>query len=172
MLRVDKYIVYCYIIYMPYKDKNKQKEAVRRYYQRHKEKCLENNKSWYNSNKEHCSERSKTYYEENKESIAARTLSNYHKKRYRNGERHLIENYAAAKANNFKGWILHHRLELTINGEYACSTDTLKRLDMYYNRPYFELIYLKTEVHTALHNKARWKANLKIGRQPRKKASI
>lgn len=31
-----------------------------------------------------------------------------------------IENYELAKADNFKGWEIHHRLELTLDGEHAC----------------------------------------------------
>ena len=39
-----------------------------------------------------------------------------------------IENYELAKADNFVGWICHHR-----NGEHH-SVDWLKEHDMYYNR--------------------------------------
>lgn len=73
----------------------------------------------------------------------------------RPGEFELIENYELAKADNFKGWDIHHRLELTLNDEYAHSKEELKRMDMYYNRPYFELIFLRHSDHTKLHNKAR-----------------
>lgn len=71
------------------------------------------------------------------------------------GEYELIENYELAKAVNFKGWDIHHRLELTLNGEYAHSKDELKRMDMYYNRPYFELIFLRHGEHIKLHRNAR-----------------
>lgn len=76
----------------------------------------------------------------------------YGRKLYRNGEQHLIENYSDAKKDNFKYWHLHHRLELTINGELARSRADLIRLGVYYNRPYFELIYLPQGVHSAIHN--------------------
>ena len=138
----------CYIIYMPRKE----------YYYSHKEHCLQLNHKWYLKNKEYCSNQAIDYYNSNKDKIKARISSNYHKKRYREGERHLIENYQLAKADNFKGWILHHCLELTLDNEIACPVETLKRLDMYYNRPYFELIYIRRSEHTALHSKARWKA--------------
>lgn len=62
-----------------------------------------------------------------------------------------IENYNEALADNFIGWDCHHRLELTINGEFAHTHDSLKRLNMYYNRPYFELIFLKQIDHNRLH---------------------
>jgi hypothetical protein len=69
----------------------------------------------------------------------------------RAGEEHLIENYELAKADNFKGWMLHHRLECNLDGSYAHSAEELKRLGMYYNRPYYELIYLTNAEHSKLH---------------------
>lgn len=63
-----------------------------------------------------------------------------------------IENYELAKADNFKGWHCHHRLELTLDNEYAHSKEDLIRLNMYYNRPYFELIFLPNNEHHKLHN--------------------
>lgn len=69
-----------------------------------------------------------------------------------------IENYELAKADNFKDWCIHHRLELTLDNEYAKSKEDLIRLDMYYKRPYFELIFLKRSEHQILHN-----TNRKVG---------
>lgn len=62
-----------------------------------------------------------------------------------------IENYELAKADNFKGWHIHHRLELTLDGEFAHTPEDLKRMDMYYNRPYFELIFLTKSEHQRIH---------------------
>jgi hypothetical protein len=72
-------------------------------------------------------------------------------KYYRPNEQYLIENYELAKKDNFKGWHLHHRLELTLEGEPALTHKDLKRMGMYYNRLYFELIYLKAGDHSRLH---------------------
>ena len=69
----------------------------------------------------------------------------------REGELEKIENYELAKADNFEGWDIHHRLELTINNEFAHSPESLKRLGIYFNRPYFELIFLRTSEHMKLH---------------------
>ena len=66
-----------------------------------------------------------------------------------------IENYDKALADTTQTWDLHHRLELTLNGEFAHSREELKRLDMYYDRPYFELIYLPPSEHRRLHYKGR-----------------
>lgn len=80
---------------------------------------------------------------------------------YREGERHLIENYELAKADDFKGWVIHHRLELTMDNEFAHSKEDLIRMDMYFHRPYYELIYLRTAEHQSLH--------MKVSDDPRRK---
>lgn len=66
-----------------------------------------------------------------------------------------IENYDKAVADTTQKWECHHRLEFTINGEVAHSKDELKRLGMYYHRPYFELIFLPAKEHRFLHLSAR-----------------
>lgn len=67
-----------------------------------------------------------------------------------------IENYELAKADNFKGWVLHHRLGThNSDGEKRLvnlSKDELIALDMYYNRPADELIFLTRAGHCAIHN--------------------
>lgn len=65
-----------------------------------------------------------------------------------------IENYTSALKDNFKGWVCHHRLELTINGEYAHNVKELIRLGMYYNRPPYELIFMRVTEHRKLHTKS------------------
>lgn len=68
-----------------------------------------------------------------------------------------IENYEKALADNFIGWHCHHRLQTwTSDGEKRLvniSADELKALDMYYNRPADELIFLTKSEHKILHNK-------------------
>lgn len=97
-----------------------------------------------------CRKRSK---ERNKDAEYETNNRLAHSRKYcQQGEFERIENYELAKADNFKGWCIHHRLELTLDGEYAHSKEDLIRLDMYYNRPYFELIYLKKSEHMKLHN--------------------
>ena len=70
-----------------------------------------------------------------------------------------IENYDKAKADNFIGWCCHHRLETwTSDGERRLvdiSAAELKALNMYYNRPSSELIFMKHCEHSILHNKGR-----------------
>ena len=62
-----------------------------------------------------------------------------------------IENYEQAINDKEHKWVCHHRLELTINGEEALSSKDLKRMGMYFNRPYFELIFIKDTDHRKLH---------------------
>lgn len=103
--------------------------------------------------KEYFKNYNKKKYETSKEyRINCRTCQT--KNCWRDGERHLIENYDKALADEFKGWMLHHRLECTLDGDFAHSANELKRLGMYYNRPYYELIYLTHSEHSKLHYKS------------------
>ena len=63
----------------------------------------------------------------------------------------LIENYYEAINDTENVWACHHRLELTLDGEFANSKTDLIRHGMYYHRPYFELIFLKIIDHKKLH---------------------
>ena len=62
----------------------------------------------------------------------------------------LVENYATAKADDFKGWDIHHRGEILPCGRF--STDDLKKFDLYWNRPASELIWLRHDEHIAMHS--------------------
>lgn len=73
----------------------------------------------------------------------------------RPGEEHLVENYESAKNDNFRGWVCHHRLEFTLDGEFANSSIDLVNKDMYFRRPYYELVWMKRGEHTTLHHKGR-----------------
>lgn len=73
-----------------------------------------------------------------------------------------IENYEQAINDTENVWCCHHRLELTLDGDYAHSKEDLIRMGMYYNRPYFELIFMKDNEHTRLHRKAEIKAGKKL----------
>ena len=66
-----------------------------------------------------------------------------------------IENYQKAKADNFKGWCCHHRLETHTSYRERRAVDITRReliaLGIYYNRPAEELIFLTTSEHSSLH---------------------
>lgn len=73
-------------------------------------------------------------------------------KKYCKDDISKIENYDKAIADTTQTWICHHRLALTLDGEFAHSHDDLKRPGMYYYRPYFELIFMTKSEHDSLHN--------------------
>lgn len=75
-----------------------------------------------------------------------------------------VENFERAKADNFKGWQLHHRLEtLTSDGKRRSVDITaaeLKSLNMYFDRPAEELVFMTTKEHRQLHTEGKqgyWK---------------
>ena len=72
-------------------------------------------------------------------------------KKYCRDDISKIENYDKAIADKTQTWHLHHRLELTLNGEFALTHKQLKMHDMYYHRPYYELIFLTPAEHRRLH---------------------
>ena len=76
-------------------------------------------------------------------------------KKYCRDDLSKIENYEKAIADTTQTWHLHHRLELTLDGEPALTHKQLKMHDMYYNRPYYELIFLTKAEHNRLHNKGK-----------------
>ncbi len=68
-----------------------------------------------------------------------------------------VENYEAAKKDNFKGWQCHHRLEThTSDGEKRpvdITKEELNALGMYWHRPAEELIFMTRKDHVSLHMK-------------------
>ena len=67
-----------------------------------------------------------------------------------------IENYELAKADNFKGWVIHHRLETHDSDNNKRLKEITKQeliaLGMYYYRPESELIFMRRGEHSRLHN--------------------
>ena len=77
--------------------------------------------------------------------------SRQQRERYcRPGGLELIENCEPAKADNFKGWDIHHRSE--IRDGYVNSKEELIMMNLYYNRPHEELIFLTRSEHMKLHH--------------------
>lgn len=137
-------------------------EKCKQYYQQHREDKKKYCKQYKKQHREECKQYQKgyqkEYYKQHRED----------KKEYSRKNRCMfafciseeveqIENYELAKADNFKGWDIHHRLEThNSDGEKRLvnlSRDELKSLDMYYNRPASELIFLTKSEHTKLHRK-------------------
>lgn len=77
-----------------------------------------------------------------------------HKARYvEDGRIDLINNYELALADDFKGWDIHHRME--IHNDYSNTSHDLIMMNLYYNRPPSELIWIRHSEHTQIHHKAR-----------------
>lgn len=67
----------------------------------------------------------------------------------------LIENYDKALADNFKGWLIHHKLETQDKWgrqrDEEIPSNVLRFLGLYYFRPANELIWLSNSEHSYLH---------------------
>lgn len=70
-------------------------------------------------------------------------------KRFCRDDISLIKNYDLAIADNTQMWDCHHRNELTFKKK------ELIKMNMYYNRPADELIFLPDGEHMSLHNKGK-----------------
>lgn len=74
-----------------------------------------------------------------------------------------IENYEKAKADNFVGWEVHHRLETHNSDSERRLVDITKKeliaLDMYWDRPAEELIFLSAREHKQLHTRGKSNPN-------------
>lgn len=67
----------------------------------------------------------------------------------------LIENYYSALQDDFKGWDCHHRLELHQDWSLRFTRASLIKLNLYFNRPPEELIFVPVKEHVAMHAKTR-----------------
>lgn len=73
-----------------------------------------------------------------------------HVKRYCK-DYNLIENYQKAIEDPDTTWECHHKLE--IGSDYRNTIDDLIMMNLYYDRPPEELIFLKRSEHMSLHFK-------------------
>ena len=63
----------------------------------------------------------------------------------------LIENYHQAIADQTKMWDIHHRRECDANGRTLFTRKQLIDMNLYYNRPASELIFVTRSMHMKLH---------------------
>jgi hypothetical protein len=88
-------------------------------------------------------------------------ISEVNVKKYCRDDISKIENYEQAINDKEHKWVCHHRLEFTINGEFAHTWKELKKFGMYWKRPYFELIFMRADEHQKLHkNSDKFKSDL------------
>ena len=71
-------------------------------------------------------------------------------KSYCSEQLELIDNYQQAKADDFEGWCIHHRLEIQPDGTRV-SAQELKDNGLYYDRPANELVFVRKPEHHRLH---------------------
>ena len=78
-------------------------------------------------------------------------INEYYATRYCSDDISLIENYHEAIADQTKMWDIHHRRECDENGRTLFTKKQLKELNLYFNRPASELIFVKRSMHWKLH---------------------
>lgn len=68
-----------------------------------------------------------------------------------------IENFLEAYNDLDETWHCHHRLE--INTDYENTMEDLIMMNLYYDRPPEELIFLRADEHISLHHKGKKPSN-------------
>ena len=66
----------------------------------------------------------------------------------------LVENYKQAEAENFKGWCIHHRLEIQQDGTRVSAQELIDK-GLYWHRPAEELVFMRCGEHVSLHSKGK-----------------
>lgn len=139
-------------------------EIIEKYGEETYRSKLENQKQYYQQHKDEKREYQKEYQKQKREQHREE-YNEYYKEYMRKYNRMFayciseqieqIENYELAKADNFNGWHIHHRMEThNSDGERRLvnlSVEELIALEMYYNRPANELIFLTASEHRKLH---------------------
>lgn len=142
--------------YFRNRDIEKTRLQRREEYKRHREHYLAYQKEYRLNNVEIIRVKDKKYNETHKEQIRVKKQKKHWNKYCTDITK--IENYEKAKADNFKGWVRHHRLEThTSDGEKRLVQITpaeLIALGVYYKRPPEEFIWLKRNEHLGLHREA------------------
>lgn len=129
------------VLFMSEEEKEKKRETARKWNKEHKALCIERatkwnkeNKNSYNANAAKCRKKHPGY----------RTKW-YRKKFVADGRYDLVEDYDKAKADNFKGWVLHH-----LKGE-TTDREILIEQNMYFNRPPEEFKWVTQAEHNRIH---------------------
>ena len=83
-------------------------------------------------------------------------------KRYCSEDISLIENYQTAISDQKRIWEIHHRRECDSEGRTLFTCKQLVDMNLYYNRPASELIFVTRSMHWKLHHEIHVKCG-KIG---------
>ena len=139
--------------YFRNRDPELTKQRKRAEYQRNKEHILSYQAKYRAENKEKKQATDKRYRETHKEQIQTQRQLAHWQLICKDVTK--VENYNLALADNFVNWVQHHRLEThNSDGErrlVQITAEELKALDMYYNRPAEELIWLTRAEHINIH---------------------
>ena len=73
-----------------------------------------------------------------------------HAKKYCRDDISKIQGYEVA-LNSPERFLVHHVLELTLDGQFAHTPEELDRMGMYWKRPYYELQWMSVHDHRILH---------------------
>ena len=77
----------------------------------------------------------------------------------------LIENYNQAIADQTKMWDTHHRRECDENGRTLFTKKQLKEMNLYFNRPASELIFVTRSMHCKLHREQMENIGKNVGKK-------
>ena len=99
-------------------------------------------------------------------------INEYYAKRFCSEDISLIDNYHQAIADQTKMWDTHHRRECDANGKTLFTKKQLIEMNLYYNRPAAELIFVTRSMHLKLHREMREKGWKIAGKISGKKRSI
>ena len=130
------------------------------YYIENREKSLLYHDEYRKKHRKEANDFSKNYYKLNKEKIKekARLYKKAHRlyMKYCPDDYIHIQNYELALKDDFKGWHCHHKIGIKY------SREEMIKMNLLYNRPAYELIFLPTTKkksletgiisHKALHN--------------------
>ena len=89
-------------------------------------------------------------------------ISAYQAKRYCSEEISLIENYQEAISDQTRTWEIHHRRECDENGRTLFTCKQLVEMNLYFNRPAEELIFVTKSMHMKLHKEMCSKGGKKL----------
>lgn len=78
-------------------------------------------------------------------------INEYNAKCFCSEDISLIENYQAAIADKEKMWDIHHRRECDEEGRTLLTKKQLIEMNLYFNRPADELIFVTRSTHLKIH---------------------
>ena len=84
----------------------------------------------------------------------------------------LIENYHIAIADKEKMWDIHHRRECDDEGRTLFTRKQLIKMNLYFNRPAEELIFVTRSMHSKIHREIHENCGKIGGKISGKKSSV